>query len=119
GFVSGLVGAGGGFLSVPFMTWCNVAIHNAVATSAALGFPIALAATTGYVIGGWSLPPALPGAAGYLYLPALAVVASASVLLAPRGARAAHAMDVGQLKRVFAVLLYGLAAYMLYKGLTT
>lgn len=117
GFVSGLVGAGGGFLSVPFMTWCNVPIHNAVATSAALGFPIALAATAGYVIGGWSLPPALPGAFGYLYLPALAVIAAASVLLAPRGAQVAHAMNVGQLKRVFALLLYGLAAYMLYKGL--
>ncbi len=117
GFVSGLVGAGGGFLSVPFMTWCNVPIHNAVATSAALGFPIALAATTGYVIGGWSLAPALPGAFGYLYLPALAVIATASVLLAPRGAQVAHAMNIGQLKRVFALLLYGLAAYMLYKGL--
>jgi uncharacterized protein len=117
GFVSGLVGAGGGFLSVPFMTWCNVPIHNAVATSAALGFPIALAATTGYVIGGWSLPSALPGAFGYLYLPALAVVATTSVLLAPRGARLAHALNVSQLKRVFALLLYGLAAYMLYKGL--
>jgi uncharacterized membrane protein YfcA len=117
GFVSGLVGAGGGFLSVPFMTWCNVPIHNAVATSAALGFPIALAATAGYVIGGWSLPQVLPGAVGYLYLPALAVVATASVLFAPRGARVAHAMNVGQLKRVFAILLYGLAAYMLTKGL--
>src|SRR5687767_8584863 len=52
GFVSGLVGAGGGFVSVPFMTWCNVTMHNAVATSAALGFPIALANTVGYVIGG-------------------------------------------------------------------
>ena len=50
GLLSGLVGAGGGFISVPFMTWCNVAIHNAVATSAALGFPIALANTVGYLI---------------------------------------------------------------------
>jgi uncharacterized membrane protein YfcA len=116
GFVSGLVGAGGGFLSVPFMTWCNVPIHQAVATSAALGFPIALAATAGYVIGGWSMAPALPGAVGYLYLPALAVVATASVFLAPRGARVAHAMDVARLKRVFALLLYGLATYMLVKG---
>ena len=49
GFLSGLVGAGGGFISVPFMTWCNVAIHNAVATSAALGFPIAVANVAGYV----------------------------------------------------------------------
>ena len=60
GMLSGLVGAGGGFISVPFMTWCNVPIHNAIATSAALGFPIALASTAGYVIGGWSLPRRRP-----------------------------------------------------------
>jgi uncharacterized membrane protein YfcA len=94
-----------------------VAIHQAVATSAALGFPIALANTVGYVIGGWSLPPALPGAFGFLYLPALVVIASASVLMAPLGAKAAHALDVGQLKKIFAVLLYALAAYMLWKAL--
>jgi uncharacterized membrane protein YfcA len=117
GFLSGLVGAGGGFVSVPFMTRCNVPIHHAVATSAALGFPIALANTVGYFFGGLGLPPALPGAMGYLYLPALGVIAAASVMLAPMGARAAHAMDVRQLKRAFAVLLYLLAAYMLYKGL--
>lgn len=116
GFLSGLVGAGGAFISVPFMTWCNVPIHNAVATSAALGLPIALASTLGYVIGGWSLPSALPGAFGYLYLPALLLIASTSVLTAPLGARTAHGMDVGRLRRVFAALLYGLAAYMLYKG---
>ena len=117
GFLSGLVGAGGGFVSVPFMTWCNVPIHNAVATSAALGFPIALANTAGYLIGGRSLPPALPGAFGYLYLPALVIIASASVTMAPFGARAAHAMNVDQLKRIFALILYVLAAYMLYRGL--
>lgn len=118
GLLSGLVGAGGGFVSVPFMTWCNVPMHNAVATSAALGFPIALANTIGYLIGGWSLAPALPGAFGYLYLPALLVIATASVTMAPLGARTAHAMNVAQLKRVFAGLLFLLAAYMLYKGLS-
>ncbi|MDP4300603.1 sulfite exporter TauE/SafE family protein [Leptothrix discophora] len=112
GFLSGLVGAGGGFISVPFMAWCNVAMHNAVATSAALGFPIALANTIGYVVGGWNLPTALPGAMGYLWLPGLAVIACASVLTAPLGARAAHAMDVAQLKKAFAAVLYLLAAYM-------
>ncbi|MEW6705938.1 MAG: sulfite exporter TauE/SafE family protein [Pseudomonadota bacterium] len=117
GFVSGLVGAGGGFISVPFMTWCNVAMHNAVATSAALGFPIALANTVGYVVGGWSQPNLLPGAVGYLWLPALAFIAAASVVFAPLGARAAHAMNVRQLKRVFAAMLYLLAGYMLYKAL--
>ncbi|MFO1340859.1 MAG: sulfite exporter TauE/SafE family protein [Burkholderiaceae bacterium] len=116
GFLSGLVGAGGGFVSVPFMTWCNVPIHNAVATSSALGVPVAIASTLGYVVGGWNLPAALPGAVGYLYLPALVVIAVASVTMAPVGARTAHAMNVEQLKRAFAVLLYGLAGYMLYKA---
>jgi uncharacterized protein len=114
GFLSGLVGAGGGFVSVPFMTWCNVPVHNAVATSSALGVPVAVASTLGYLIGGRHLPSALPGAYGYLYLPALVVIAVASVAMAPLGAKAAHAMNVAQLKRAFAVLLYGLATYMLY-----
>ena len=117
GFISGLVGAGGGFISVPFMTWCNVAMHSAVATSAALGFPIALANTVGYVVGGWTMASPLPGSVGYVWLPGLALIACASVLFAPLGAKAAHAMNVKQLKRVFALLLYGLAAYMLYKAL--
>jgi len=117
GFVSGLVGAGGGFISVPFMTWCNVAIHNAVATSAALGFPIAVANVAGYIAGGFSLQGLPPGAFGYIWLPALVVIAACSVLLAPLGARAAHALPVGKLKRVFASVLYLLAAYMLWKGL--
>jgi uncharacterized membrane protein YfcA len=116
GTVSGLVGAGGGFISVPFITWCNVPMHNAVATSAALGFPIALASTAGNVIGGWSQPTPLRGGLGYLWLPALAVIASASVLLAPLGARVAHAMNVQHLKRVFAGMLYLLAGYMLYRA---
>lgn len=117
GFVSGLVGAGGAFIAVPFMSRCNVPMHNAVATGAAIGFPIALANTLGYVIGGWSQPTALPGAIGFLYLPALAVIALASVLVAPLGARVAHALDVRQLRRIFAVMLYLLAADMLRRGL--
>ena len=119
GFLSGLVGAGGGFVSVPFMTWCNVAIHNAVATSAALGFPIAVANVAGYIISGQSVQNLPAGSFGYIWLPALAVIAVASFFTAPLGAKAAHALPVGKLKRVFASILYVLAAYMLYKGLTS
>jgi uncharacterized membrane protein YfcA len=118
GFISGLVGAGGGFISVPFMTWCNVAIHNAVATSAALGFPIAVANVAGYVISGQNVQNLPPLSFGYIWLPALVVIAVASFLTAPLGARAAHALPVARLKRIFASILYVLAAYMLYKGLT-
>jgi len=100
GFLSGLVGAGGGFVSVPFMTWCNVTIHNAVATSAALGFPIALANVLGYIVSGQSLQNLPPHSIGYVWLPALGVIASCSVLTAPLGARVAHKLPVKQLKRV-------------------
>ena len=116
GFLSGLVGAGGGFVSVPFMTWCNVPIHNAVATSAALGFPIALANVIGYVLGGQSVADLPAGSLGYVWLPALGVIATCSVLTAPLGAKAAHNLPVKKLKRVFASLLFALAAYMFWKG---
>ena len=118
GFLSGLVGAGGGFVSVPFMAWCNVAIHNAVATSAALGFPIALANVVGYAISGQGLQNLPSYSFGYIWLPALGVIASCSVLTAPLGARAAHTLPVKKLKRIFASILYLLAAYMLYRGLS-
>ena len=118
GFLSSLVGAGGGFISVPFMTWCNVAMHNAVATSAALGFPIALASAIGYIVSGYGNPNLPSGSIGYVYTPALASIAIASVLTAPLGAKVAHQLNVAQLKKVFALVLFCLAAYMLNKGLT-
>jgi uncharacterized membrane protein YfcA len=117
GGLSAMVGAGGAFVSVPFMVACNVAVHTAVATSAAIGFPIALAGTMGYAIVGLSLPDMPPLTLGYLYLPGIVTIAAASVLTAPLGARTAHRMDVRQLKRAFAVLLYSLAAYMVYHAL--
>ncbi len=119
GFISGLVGAGGGFISVPFMTWCNIAMHSAVATSAALGFPIAVANVIGYAFAGSNIVGLPPYAMGYVWLPGLAVIAICSVLTAPMGAKAAHGLPVKKLKRVFASLLYVLAVYMLYKGVTT
>jgi uncharacterized protein len=117
GLLSSLVGAGGAFVSVPFMVWCNVAMHRAVATSAALGFPIAAAGTLGYVIAGWrELGPPTWQFAGFIYLPALASISVMSVMTAPLGAKVAHAIDVARLKRWFAGLLYLLAAYMLWKA---
>lgn len=118
GLLASLVGAGGAFVSVPFMTWCNVKIHNAVATSAALGFPIAAAGTLGYVIAGWSLHDMPAGTLGFVYVPALLTISAASVLTAPFGARIAHRLEMRQLRRVFAVLLLGIAAYMVSKAIT-
>ena len=116
GILSGLVGAGGGVVSVPFMTWCNVKIHEAVATSAALGFPIAFAGTLANVTYGMNTPNLPPGSLGFVYVPALLVISMASMSTAPLGARTAHRLPVAALKRVFAATLVVLAGYMLFKA---
>ena len=115
--VSGLVAAGGAFMSIPFMIWCNVPLIQAVATSAALGFPIALANVIGYSASGLMLTGLPPYSFGYIWLPALVVIVACSIMTAPWGVKAAHTLPVARLKRVFAVVLYLLAAYMLYRGL--
>jgi uncharacterized membrane protein YfcA len=109
GVVSSLVGIGGGSLSVPFMIWCNVEVRRAIGTSAAIGFPIALAGTAGYVVNGLGAEAA-PYAIGYVYLPALAGVALLSVLTAPLGARLAHSLEPGRVKRIFALFLLVMGA---------
>ncbi|MFC5511553.1 sulfite exporter TauE/SafE family protein [Massilia jejuensis] len=116
GTLAGLVGAGGGFVSVPFMTWCGVRIHHAVATSAALGFPIALAGTVANVFYGWGEPGLPDYSLGFVYMPALLIIVAASVATAPLGARTAHKMPVRRLQKVFAVILYALAAYMFWRA---
>jgi len=115
GVVSAIVGAGGAFISVPFMTWCNVRIHNSVATAASLGFPIAAAGTIGYAVAGYHQVE-IPGAIGYVHVPAMLSLAGASVLTAPLGARIAHSLDTRSLKRVFAAMMFLLAGYMLYRA---
>ena len=112
GAVSSWVGIGGGTLSVPFMLWHNVTLHRAIATSAAIGFPIAIAGALGYVLGGWEVNGRPTGSLGFVYLPALAGIALGSVLTAPLGARTAHRTPVGPLKRIFALLLLVLALRM-------
>lgn len=114
GAVSSLVGIGGGTMSVPFMVWCNVAMHTAVGTSAAIGFPIALAGTIGYIVNGFGAPNLPPLSFGYIYLPALFGVAAVSVLTAPYGAKLAHKLPVSTLKRFFAVFLLAMATRMLW-----
>jgi uncharacterized membrane protein YfcA len=113
GSLSALVGVGGGTLTVPFLLWCNVTIQRAIATSAACGLPIAVAGATGFVISGWGHSQLPAWSSGYLYWPALLGVVAASVLFAPLGARLAHSLPTAVLKRLFALLLLGLALRML------
>jgi uncharacterized protein len=113
GGISSLVGIGGGSLSVPFMVWCNVPVHRAIGTSAAIGLPIALAGSAGYIVNGLGAPDLPPLALGYVSLPALAGIVLASVATAPLGARLAHSLPVAKLKRVFALLLLAMGTRLL------
>lgn len=113
GWVSALLGIGGGTLTVPFLSACNVPMQKAVATSAACGLPIAVAGSVAYVFAGWTTQGLPAAALGFVYVPALLAVVSASVLFAPLGARLAHRLSVLALKRVFALFLALLGLWML------
>ncbi|MDR0239190.1 MAG: sulfite exporter TauE/SafE family protein [Deltaproteobacteria bacterium] len=114
GVVSSLVGIGGGTLSVPFMSYCNVPMHTAVGTSAAIGFPIAVAGTVSFIWNGLSVPNLPPYSLGYVSLVALTGIAAASYCMAPLGAKLSHSLPVSKLKRIFAVFLVCIATRMLW-----
>ena len=113
GILSTLISAGGGFISVPFMIWCNVPARLAIGTSAALGFPIAVFAVLGYLITGWSTAGLPPLTYAYIYLPAVLGIALTSVVFAPIGAKMAQRWNVSTLKKIFACTLIGLGLQML------
>ena len=113
GGFSSVLAAGGAFLSIPFLAWCNLPLKRAIGTAAANGFPIAVAGTAGYVLNGLRVEGLPEGSLGYVYLPALAIIVAASMPLAPLGARLAHRLPVKRLRIVFALMLYGLALRML------
>ena len=112
GVISSFAGIGGAVLSIAFLTWCNFRMHDAIGTAAAIGVPLAIAGTIGFVATGmfdkglpmWSL--------GYVYLPAFAGIAITSFAIAPLGARLAHQLPVVVLRRVFVVFLLVLAVKM-------
>lgn len=112
GAISGLVSAGGTFLSMPFMVFCGVPVRTAIATGAAMGIPISIIGSIGYIASGLKVTGLPSGSLGFIYLPALASLVAASMLTAPYGARAAHKVKVDTLRKLFACSLYLLATKM-------
>lgn len=105
GAVSAVVGIGGGSLTVPFLTYCNRPVRQAVATSAACGLPIAVAGALSFMFTGWQRPELPAGTTGYVFWPAFGGIVVASMLFAPLGASLAHRMSTTLLKRFFALFL--------------
>ncbi len=117
GSISSLVGIGGGTLSVPFMLWHSVEMRKAIATSAAIGIPIAVSGCIGYLINGFSATNLPQYAYGYIYVPALIGLVLCSMLTAPIGAHFTHTLPVAKIKKFFACLLIIVGIRMLYSAL--
>ncbi len=113
GGVSALVAIGGGTMTVPFLAWCNVRLQTAIGTSAAVGLPIALAGSTGYILNGWGTAGLPAHTLGFVYWPAVLAMAAASLFFAPLGAKLAHRLPVPILRKLFAGLVILLALQML------
>jgi len=111
GFVSTIVGIGGGTLTVPFLHWFNVSMRKAVATSAACGFPIALIGTFSYLYASYEQQIG-SHFFGYIHIPALLFIAVSSFMFAPLGAKVAHAIPEKALRLCFSFLLFVLSLAM-------
>jgi uncharacterized membrane protein YfcA len=117
GYISALMGIGGGSLTVPTLVAFGATMHAAVGTSAAIGVAIAISGTLGFVISGWSVAGLPPLSVGYINLVALVLVAVLAALCAPMGAALAHRLDQKSLKFVFAGFLVLVGLNMLWQVL--
>jgi len=113
GTMASLMGVGGGSMSVPFLTWCNMSIRHAIATSAAIGLPIALSGMTGFIISGWGVADRPVWSLGYVNIPAFCSIVVASTLCAPLGANITHRISPKRLKQLFGYLLLVLSVKIL------
>ncbi len=113
GALSSLVSIGGGIMSVPYLLLQNIDIKRAIATSSAIGLPIAISGTFGYIINGWEYTSYENYTFGFVSLPALVCVASASFLTAPIGVMLVHKINVDLMKKLFSLIPLALSIKML------
>ena len=114
GIICGLAGIGGGNVVVPTLLFFNTKLVTATAAASTLGIAISVAGTAGYILNGLRVD--IPNAAGYVYLPALIPLAIACAICAPLGVHVAHRVHGQILRRAFGILMYFVAARMIYSA---
>lgn len=114
GIVSGLFGIAGGSLVVPILSLYRIKITQAIATSAATGFPIALSGTIGYLLTGWGNIDLPEHSIGYIYLPATLGIIISSTFSAKIGAKLVHRLPADKLKKSFAIILLLIASKLFF-----
>jgi len=113
GTISGLVGIGGGALTVPFLSRMRLPVRQAIAISSLGSFVIGCSSVVMFILNGW-LSGRETGALGLIHVPAWVGISIASVLFAPLGAKLAHKLPVKQLQRVFAAFLILVAIQLIF-----
>lgn len=116
GYISSLMGVGGGSLSVPTIHAFGATMHKAVGTGAAIGVFIALSGTVGFIVSGWDVAGRPPLSVGYINIVALVLVGVTAALCAPMGAALAHRMQQRTLKLAFAAFLCVTGLNMIWKA---
>ena len=116
GCLSSMMGIGGGTFSVMTLTLFNQPIHRAIGTAALFGLIISLPGTLGFIVTGWTDARVPPGSLGYVSLIGFALIAPATVLTAPIGARIAHSFSEKKLSMLFGAFLVIAAARMFYRA---
>jgi len=116
GFLSVLMGIGGGSFGVPVLTLSGLTMHRAVGTAAGFGLLIALPSSVSFALHGWALEGKPPFSLGLINLPAFAATIAMTLISAPMGVALAHRLPAQKLKRIFAVFLLITAARMLMKA---
>ena len=114
GLVSSIVGIGGGTLTVPYLISGQMLMRNAVAVASACGLPIAVSGTISYAILGWNALELPDWSIGYVYLPVFFGTGLSSLVTAPIGAKLAHTLPAAKLKRYFSLLLFVMAAKLMW-----
>ncbi len=115
GFISAPMGIGGAVMNVPILKFFGYSINNAIGSSAAIGFLIALFGAIGFLISGSYLNVDLPLSVGFLNIPAFLIFIPITTLMARIGARTIHKIDKQRISKYFGVFLLVIGTKFLFE----